>query len=250
MTKIFKPPASARTHIRRQAYANYDRSTVDAILDSGLIAHVGYVVDGAPYVTPTAYWREDERLYWHGAAASRLFRDTAAPLSVCLSVSHVDGLVLARCSFKHTLLYRSVMAFGHAERITDATEKRRVLDRFVDRLYPGRSRELRAISEEELAATSVMTMAIEEATAKISSPQARGGGVGVIDKEADYEAAVWAGAIVVHSVVGATKADARLNVDPAPPPNVAAYAEGARFDEVLRQLAVQQEGSGCGADDA
>ncbi len=99
MTQMFKPPASARTHIRRQAYANYDRSTVQAILDSGLLAHVGYVVGGAPYVTPTAYWREDDRLYWHGAGASRLFRDAPAPLAVCLSVSHVDGLVLARCGF-------------------------------------------------------------------------------------------------------------------------------------------------------
>jgi uncharacterized protein len=250
MTQMFKPPAGARTHIRRQAYANYDRATVDAILDSGLLAHIGYVVDGAPYVTPTAYWREDERLYWHGAAASRLFRDTAAPLAVSLTVSHVDGLVLARCSFKHSLLYRSVMAFGHAEQITDAAEKRRVLDRFIDRLYAGRSRELRAISDEELAATSVMTMTIEEATAKISSPPARGGGVGVIDKEADYAAAVWAGVIPIESVTGAIAADLRLNVDPAPPPNVAAYAQGARFDAVLRQMAARQEGSGRSPDEA
>jgi hypothetical protein len=250
MTQMFKPPASARTHMRRQAYANYDRTTVDAILDSGLLAHVGYVVGGAPYVTPTAYWREDDRLYWHGAGASRLFRDTAAPLAVCLSVGHVDGLVLARCGFKHTLLFRSVMAFGHAEQVTEAEEKRRALDRFIDRLYAGRARELRAISDEELAATSVMAMTIEEATAKISSSQARGGGIGVIDKEADYAAAVWAGVIPIHSVTGATMADTRLNVDPAPPENVAAYAEGARFDAVLRQMAARQTGGGRSADEA
>jgi len=243
MTKQFKPPASARTQIRRQAYAQYDRATVDAILDAGLLAHVGYVVDGAPYVTPTAYWREGERLYWHGAAASRLFRDAASPLPVCVTVSHIDGLVLARCGFKHTLLYRSVMAFGHAAPIADPAEKRRVLDRFIDRLFAGRSRELRAISAEELAATSVMVMVIEEATAKISSPQARGGGIGVIDKEADYDAAVWAGVIPIASVTGAIAADTRLKVDPAPPPNVAAYAERACFDAVLRQMAARQEGS-------
>ena len=243
MTKQFKPPASARTQIRRQAYAQYDRATVDAILDAGLLAHIGYVVDGAPYVTPTAYWREGERLYWHGAAASRLFRDAASPLPVCVTVSHIDGLVLARCGFKHTLLYRSVMAFGHAAPITDAEEKRRVLDRFIDRLFAGRSRELRAISAEELAATSVMVMVIEEATAKISSPLARGGGIGVIDKEADYDAAVWAGVIPIRSVTGAIVADTRLRVDPAPPPNVAAYAEGACFDAVLRQMGACQEGS-------
>jgi len=242
MTRMFKPPASARTQIRRQAYAQYDRETVNAILDAGLLAHVGYVVDGASYVTPTAYWREGERLYWHGAAASRLFRDTATPLPVCVAVSLIDGLVLARCSFKHSLLYRSVMAFGHAEMVGDAPEKRRVLDRFIDRLYPGRSRELRPISPEELAATSVMAMTIEEATAKIASPQARGDGIGVVDKEADYEAAVWAGVVPIASVTGATKADTRLKVDPAPPPNVAAYAKGARFDAVLSEIAARQQG--------
>jgi len=247
MTKQFKPPASERSRIRRQAYAHYDRKTVNAILDAGLLAHVGYVAGGAPYVTPTAYWREDDRLYWHGAAASRLFRDTPAPLPVCVAVSHIDGLVLARCGFKHTLLYRSVMAFGHAAPITEAAEKRRALDHFIDRLYAGRSRELRAISAEELAATSVMAMTIEEATAKVSSPQARGGGIGVIDKEADYDAAVWAGVIPVASVTGAIAADARLKVDPAPPPNVAAYAEGARFDAVLRQMAARQEESAATA---
>lgn len=240
MNEQFKPPADARTRIRRQAYANYDRETVNAILDSGLLAHVGYVVDRAPYVTPTAYWREDDRLYWHGAAASRLFRDTTTPLPVCIAVSHIDGFVLARCSFRHTLLYRSVMAFGHAEQIGDAPEKRRVLNRFVDRLYAGRSRELRAISTEELDATSVMVMTIEEATAKISSP-ARGGEIGVIDKEADYSQPVWAGVIPVRSVVEAIKADARLLVDAAPPPNVAVYAEGSALDGVLRTMALQQE---------
>jgi uncharacterized protein len=243
MTKQFKPPATERSRIRRQAYAHYDRETVNAILDAGLLAHVGYVAGGAPYVTPTAYWREGDRLFWHGAAASRLFRDAAAPLPVCVAVSHIDGLVLARCGFKHTLLYRSVMAFGHAQPITEAAEKRRALDRFIDRLYAGRSRELREISAEELAATSVMAMTIEEATAKISSPQARGGGVGVIDKDADYEAAVWAGVIPIASVTGTITADARLKVDPAPPPNVAAYAEGARFDAVLRQMASRQQAS-------
>jgi uncharacterized protein len=246
MTKQFQPPATERSRIRRQAYAHYDRETVNAILDGGLLAHVGYVAGGAPYVTPTAYWREGDRLYWHGAAASRLFRDAAAPLPVCVAVSHIDGLVLARCGFKHTLLYRSVMAFGHARPITEAAEKRRALDRFIDRLYAGRSRELRAISAEELAATSVMAMTIEEATAKISSPQVRGG-VGVIDKEADYEAAVWAGVIPIASVTGAITADARLKVDQAPPPNVAAYTEGARFDAVLRQMAAQQQASGATA---
>jgi len=236
MTETSTP--SPRTRIRRRAYAKYDAATFHAILDAGLLAHVGYVIDGAPYVTPTAYWREGDRLYWHGAAASRLFRDGKTPLAVCVTISHLDGLVLARCSFRHTLLYRSVMAFGHAEEVTDAAEKRRVLDRLIDRLYPGRSRQLRPISAEELTATSVMTMTIEEATAKVSSPEARGG-VGVIDTEADHANAVWAGVIPIHTVAGQIRPDARLLVDPAPPPNLAPYADGARFDDVLRQMASQ-----------
>jgi uncharacterized protein len=236
--------ARSRTHIRRRPYAHYDEATVHSILDAGLLAHIGYVVDGAPYVTPTAYWREGRQLYWHGAGASRLFRDATVPLPVCVAVSHVDGLVLARCGFRHTLLYRSVMAFGHAAPVIDAAERRRILDCFIDRLFSGRSREVREISAEELTATSVMVMTIEEATAKVSSPQARGG-IGVIEKEADYDTAVWAGVIPIRSVTGQIQADARLRVDAAPPPNVAAYAEGARFDEVLRAAALRQENGAC-----
>ena len=93
-------PASDRVRLRRKPdRGRYDRATIDGILDTAVVGHVGWVLDGQPYVTPTAYWREDDRLYWHGAGASRLFRDASAPLAVCLSVSHVDGLVLARCGF-------------------------------------------------------------------------------------------------------------------------------------------------------
>jgi uncharacterized protein len=230
----FEP--SARTRIRRSAYARYDAATVFAILDAGLLAHIGYVVDGAPYVTPTLYWREGDRLYWHGSAAGRLFREHAQPVAVCLVVSHVDGLVLARSSFRHSLFYRSVVVFGHAAMITGAAAKRRALDRFIDRLYPGRSRMLRSISEEELAATSVMSMTIEEASAKMAAPETRGG-KDVLDKEQDYEAAVWAGVIPVRTTIGRTRPDERLKVDPTPPANLVAYAEGAAFDAVLQQLA-------------
>jgi uncharacterized protein len=241
MTETFTP--SPRTRIRRQAYANYDQATVNAVLDAGLLAHIGYIVDATPYVTPTLYWREADRLYWHGAAASRLFRDGAEPLPVCMTVSHIDGLVLARSGFRHTLLYRSVMAFGHAERVTDTVERHRTLERFLDRLYPGRSRDLRPMNAEELAATSVMVMTIEEATAKVSSPEVRGGGVGVIDKDADYATAAWAGVIPIHMITGQARADERLLVEPAPPPYLAPYAEGARLDDVLRHFALQQDGA-------
>lgn len=225
-------PPSSRTRIRRRMYASYDVASVNAILDAGLLANIGYVIDGAPYVTPTIYLREADQLYWHGAAASRLFRDGRSKLPVCVTVSQVDGLVLARSGFSHSLLYRSVMAFGHAEPVAGAAEKRRVLDLFIDRLYPRRSSELRPISDQEMAATSIMTMRIEEASAKIASPAARGG-IGVIDKEADYAAAIWAGVIPIRTVTGEPRPDARLNVDPAPPANLALYREGSRLDEIL-----------------
>jgi uncharacterized protein len=242
MNETFAP--SLRTRIRRKAYAHYDEATVFKILDAGVLAHIGYVVDGAPYVTPTAYWRENDRLYWHGSAASRLLHAQQQPLPVCLTVSHIDGFVLARCAFAHAMLYRSVMAFGQAEFVTDIDAKRHVLERFVERLYPQRSRDLRPTSPEELAATSVMVMTIEAATAKVSSPEARGGGVGVIEKrESDYDTAVWAGVIPVRIVTGEAHADDRLRVDPALPPDLALYAEGARLDDALAHFALQQDGA-------
>jgi uncharacterized protein len=231
---------SARTRMRRRPYAKYDAETVNAILDAGVLAHIGYIVDGAPYVTPTMYWREADRIYWHGAGVSRIFRDGVRPLQVCLAVSHVDGFVLARCAFRHTLHYRSVMAFGEAELVADATEKRRLLDLLIDRLYPGRSRELREISAEEFAATYVMAMTIEDATAKVSSPQTRQT-PGPIELEADYAHTVWAGMIPIRTIMGQVQADQRLLVDPTPPPNIALYGEGARLDDVLRQTAALQQ---------
>src|SRR6202000_2403168 len=112
--------------------------TVFATLDAGFIAHIGYIINDQPYVTPTVYWRNGRRLYWHGSSASRMLRSQAGGVPVCVTVTHLDGLVMARSAFNHSINYRSVMAFGTARIIDDADEKADQLDRFVDRMYPGR----------------------------------------------------------------------------------------------------------------
>src|SRR5579863_9723655 len=171
MPDTLTPPAfapSARSRIRRHPErAHYDRESVFAILDAALMCHVGYIIDGRPYVTPTLFWRAGERLYWHGSSASRMLRAQRAGIPVCLTVSHVDGLVLARSAFRHSLNYRAAMVFGSAAIVDDPTEQEAGLNAFVERLYPGRTRLMRPILPQELKATALMSMAIEEASAKI-----------------------------------------------------------------------------------
>lgn len=184
------PPAfvpSARSRVRRHPErAHYDRESVFAILVAALMCHIGYVIDGRPYVTPTLFWREGERLYWHGSSGSRMLRTQRAGIPVCVTVSHVDGLVLARCAFRHSLNYRAVMAFGTAEILEDEREKEAGFNAFIERVYPGRTARMRPITSQELKATTLMRMVIEEASAKIRSE-------GPIDLETDYEADCWAG---------------------------------------------------------
>jgi nitroimidazol reductase NimA-like FMN-containing flavoprotein (pyridoxamine 5'-phosphate oxidase superfamily) len=220
-------PPSARTRLRRRPQrGHYDEATIFAVLDAGLIAHVGYVADGQPLVTPTAYWREGRRLLWHGSAGSRALRAQAAGIPVCVTVSHLDGLVLGRSGFAHSVLYRSVMAFGRTAPIEEREAKRRAMHAFIDRLYPGRTRELRPIHDVELDMIAVISMEIEEASAKI-----RDGGVN--EKEEDLQAPGWAGVIPVRTSIGAKQTDARIDSRVPFPPSVAGYAESARLDEVL-----------------
>src|SRR3546814_66175 len=157
----FSPTARSRVK-RLPKRGHYDHETVYAILDAALLCHVGYVIDGLPYVTPTAFWREGDRLYWHGSTASRMLRTQSAGLPACLTVAHLDGLVLARSGFHHSLNYRSLMAFGTARKIDDPAEKAAALDAFVDRLYPGRRAEIRPNTAQELKATTVLSKMIEE----------------------------------------------------------------------------------------
>jgi nitroimidazol reductase NimA-like FMN-containing flavoprotein (pyridoxamine 5'-phosphate oxidase superfamily) len=133
-----------RSRVRRlPKRGHYDRATVHAVLDAGVICHVGYVIDGQPYVTPTAYWRHGDRLYWHGSAASRMLRHLAPGAPACVTVTHLDGFVLARSGFHHSINYRSAMAFGTARLVADEAEKEAALEAFMNRLWPGRWREVR-----------------------------------------------------------------------------------------------------------
>ena len=197
----FKP--TRRTRIRRlPKRAHYDRETVHAILDAGAMCHVGYVIDGEPYVTPTAYWRKGERVYWHGSSASRMLRTIAAGSPVCLTVTHLDGLVMARSAFHHSVNYRSVMVFGNATVVTDRDAKLAALEDFVERLYPGRWAELRPVNEQELKATTVLGMDLSEASAKIRTGPP-------VDDEEDYALPIWAGVVPVTIATGAPIDDAR-----------------------------------------
>jgi uncharacterized protein len=229
MPDAFTP--TPRSRIRRHPErAHYDRDSVFAILDAALMCHVGYVIDGLPYVTPTLFWRDGERLYWHGSSASRMLRRQAAGIPVCLTVSHVDGLVLARSAFRHSLNYRAAMVFGTAAIVADPHEKEAGLNAFIERLYPGRTGRMRAILPQELKATTLMGMTIEEASAKIRDD-------GPLDLAEDYTAPCWAGVVPIAQRLGATIPDVRVAPAGAPGPEIGHFAEGAAFDEVLRNLA-------------
>lgn len=208
---------TARTRLRRSpTRGRYDRAAIDAILDAGLLCHVGYVIDGQPMVTPTLYWREGDRVYWHGSAASNMLRAVeGAP--VCLTVSHLDGLVLARSGFHHSVNYRSVMLLGEA-RVEDTSKALELLDRFVDALVPGRAATLRQPTAQELKATTVVSMAIDEVSAKVREG-------GPVDEPEDYELPIWAGVVPVHLEIDEAIPDDRLQPGVEQPDHVAALGD-------------------------
>lgn len=214
-----------RMHLR----GKYDRATVFAILDAAMLAHVGYVIDGQPYVTPTAFWRDGDRLYWHGSSASRMLRSQAGGVPVCLTVTHMDGFVLARSGFHHSINYRAVMAFGTAAIVDDEAVKRRALDHFIDGLFPGRSTTLRQPNAQELKATTLVGMTIEEASAKIRTG-------GPVDDEEDYALPIWAGVIPLRTIIDPAVADPKNLPGVAAPADIAPHASGARLDDVLARI--------------
>ncbi|MFF4213420.1 pyridoxamine 5'-phosphate oxidase family protein [Streptomyces sp. NPDC001796] len=186
--------------------ASYDRELVHAILDEGYVCHLGYVRDGAPVVLPTLYGRVGERLYVHGSTGSRPLRMTgeADPgLPVCLTVTHVDGLVLARSAFHHSINYRSVVVHGIAHQVTDPEEKRTALDAMIDHVVAGRSHDSRPANKKELAATAVIRLDLEEVSAKL-----RTGGVN--DEPEDLSLPHWAGVVPVRREYGTPLPDAGL----------------------------------------
>ncbi len=209
-----------RTRLRRRHDRGaHDRETVHGVLDAGLMCHVGYVVDGFPHVTPTLYWRDGDRVYWHGSSASRMLRLQSDGLEVCLTVSHLDGLVLARSGFHHSANFRSAMLFGRARKLDDRREIERQLEIFMDRLVPGRWAELRPVTGQELKATTVLEMEIDEVSTKI-----RAGGP--VDDEEDYALPVWAGVVPITSRIGTAEPDERLAPGTVPPVGLGQFRLG------------------------
>ncbi|MEV0321758.1 pyridoxamine 5'-phosphate oxidase family protein [Streptomyces sp. NPDC050658] len=190
-------PTDRTVPTRARERASYDQALVHAILDETYVCHLGFVRDGAPIVLPTLYGRVGERLYVHGSTGSRPLRMAgSAPeedpgLEVCLTVTHVDGLVLARSHFHHSINYRSVMIHGTAHQVTDPEEKRTALDAFVDHVVPGRSGDSRPANAKELAATAVLSLDLNEVSAKVRSG-------GVNDEPEDMDLPHWAGVVPVR----------------------------------------------------
>ncbi len=173
----------------------YDRDTVHAILDEALIAHLGFVVDGQPRVLPTLFVRVGDTVYVHGSTGSRPLLAGRTGMDVCVEVTLLDGLVLARSQFHHSANYRSVVVHGPASLVTDEDEKRRALTALVDKIVTGRAADSRAPSDKELAATAVLAVPLDEAAAKV-----RTGGAN--DDEADYALPHWAGVVPLRQVAG------------------------------------------------
>lgn len=213
---------------RRHDRGFYDHATVHALLDSAALCHVSYVVDGLPYCTPTLFWREGTTLYWHGSSASRMLRNLSQGQPACLTVTHFDSLVLARCGFNHSADYRSVMAFGQARLIEDQREKERALVMMVDRLFPGRTAQLRQSSTQEIKATSVVHMEIERASAKIRAK-------GVVDEDEDYPLPIYAERLPIRTVIGTPEPCPRLLPGVSRPANLDGYRAGRLLEEALSE---------------
>jgi nitroimidazol reductase NimA-like FMN-containing flavoprotein (pyridoxamine 5'-phosphate oxidase superfamily) len=227
---------SARTRVRRLPQrARYDRTAIHAILDASLLCHVGYVVDGQPFVTPTAFWREGETLFWHGSAASRMI-ESIDGAEVCVTVSHLDGLVLARSAFHHSVEYRSAILFGRARVVTDLAEKRIAARAFVERLYPGRNDGIRESSDNELKMLAFIAFDIAEAAAKVRS-------AGVVDDPPDYFLPAWAGVIPFTTTAGTAIPDGCLRPQIPVPQHVRDYV-GRRADAVFLENAARLQERG------
>src|SRR5262245_13627883 len=196
--------ATPRTTLRRlPARGVFDREVVNAILDEGLVCHVGFAVEGQPFVIPTTYARMGDRLAIHGSAASRMLRTLAGGVPVCLTVTLLDGLVLARSAFHHSMNYRSVVVLGTAVEVTDPAGKAAALDSIVEHVMRGRAAQVRPPNPVEMKATSVLELPIDEASAKVRTGPP-------VDDEEDYALPVWAGVLPLALVPGAPEPDERL----------------------------------------
>jgi nitroimidazol reductase NimA-like FMN-containing flavoprotein (pyridoxamine 5'-phosphate oxidase superfamily) len=213
--KDFK--ATERTRLKRlPARGSFERETVYRILDEGLVCHVGFVANGEPVVIPTGYGRSGDTLYVHGSAASRMLRTLAGGVRVCVTVTLLDGLVLARSAFHHSMNYRSVVVFGTASAVEDAEEKVEALRAITEHIVPGRWAEVREPDEGELRKTLVLKLPLAEASAKVRTGPP-------IDDEPDYKLPVWAGELPVRLTACALVPDPRLAPGLEPSSNVLRY---------------------------
>jgi hypothetical protein len=216
----FIPTERTQVH-RLPKRGAYDRETVYRILDEGLVCHVGFVAEGKPVVIPTGYGRKDETLYLHGSTASRMFRALGRGADVCVTVTLVDGLVLARSAFHHSMNYRSVVLFGQATLLEDPAAKREALRVFTEHVAPGRWDEIRQPSVKELQATTVLAIPLEEVSAKVRTGPP-------IDDEEDYALSVWAGVLPLDLTPKTPLPDDRLPQGIAVPEYVRSYNRKAR----------------------
>jgi uncharacterized protein len=224
-------PASERTTLHRYAHrALYDRQTVNALLDEGLVCHVGLQTDrGFPVVIPLAYGRDGDIVYLHGSAASRLFRGARGPdIEICMTVTFVDGLVVARSTYNTDINYRSVVIIGQATEVKDLEEKRRGLDLMVDHIIPGRSRDARPPTEKELRSTMLLKLPLGESSAKVRTGWP-------LDEEEDYDLEIWAGVIPFTTVIEPPQVDPDLRVEVPTPVYVERYRRpvAAPVDEMV-----------------
>ncbi len=183
--------------------ADYSRETIDAILDEALVAHLGFAVDGQPYVIPTLHARVGDIVYVHGSSASRMVRGLSAGLAACLTVTLIDGLVLARSAFHHSMNYRSVVILGEARPVEGVDERLTALEAFTERLVPGRWDEVRPPTAQELKGTRVLAFDLDEASAKVRSGPP-------VDDDEDYDLDVWAGVVPLTLTPGPLTPDPKL----------------------------------------
>jgi uncharacterized protein len=197
-------PPTERTLVRRlPKRAVYDQAQVHAILDEGFLCHAGFSVDGQPYVIPTNYARSGEQIYIHGSAASRMLRTLQQGVDVCVTVTRVDGFVLARSAFHHSINYRSVVILGRARLVTDPQEKLAALHLFTNHILPGRWEEVRPPNEQELKATTVLALPLNEVSAKVRTGPP-------VDDEEDYALPVWAGVVPLREQLDEPIDDGRV----------------------------------------
>jgi len=214
MTQTHDFTPTERTKVRRLPdRGKYDAETVYGILDEGFICHVGFVVEGQPFVIPTGYARVGDTLYIHGSAASRMLRTLAEGLQVCVTVTLVDGLVLARSAFHHSMNYRSVVILGRATAVEDRDEKSRALEAFTEHIVPDRWDYLRPVRDSELKGTSVLALPLTEASAKIRTGPPK-------DEPEDYELPIWAGVVPLRVAASEPLPDPKLPANIAMPEHV------------------------------